>query len=69
VSDAVEARTTWTASTVRCVQRVVRLWLTVGAEDWPLAWSALDAANKGPLHTATVAAIAHRIPAATALPL
>jgi hypothetical protein len=47
----------------------VWLWLTVCAEGWLLAWSALDAANKGPLHTATVAAIAQRIPAAAALPL
>jgi hypothetical protein len=31
------------------------------------AWNALDAANKGPLHTATVAAMAHRSPAAAAL--
>lgn len=50
-------------------QRTVWLWLTVCAESWLLAWSALDAANNGPLHTATVAATAHRIPAAAARPL
>ena len=45
------------------------MWLTVCAGGWLLPWSALEAANKGPLQTATVAATAHRSPAATALPL
>jgi hypothetical protein len=50
-------------------QRAGWLWLTVCAGGWLPAWSALDAANKGPLQTATVAATAHRSPAAAALPL
>jgi hypothetical protein len=45
------------------------LWRIDCAAGWLFAWSALDAANKGPLHTATVAAIAHSNPAAAALPL
>jgi hypothetical protein len=44
------------------------MWLTVCDEGWLLAWNAPDAAINGPLHTATVAAMAHRSPAATALP-
>jgi hypothetical protein len=50
-------------------QRTTWLWLAAGAWAWLLACSALDAVNKGPLHTATMAAMAHNNPAAAALPL